>query len=246
MKRALLISLAASLCLAACGGQNDLQLKARKMKEGQQQTKPEDKGIGVVNAPVDADVRKMHASENARRNVLMGPSAGLQTTFFCTDDLIKSIKEKERIKLFGQSQVMFRQNADYPSPDSDDNKLKPNNDTLAKPIVSLSCMAKDDKKPEENKNVKVMALEVDKTVEVSGRFSAQRADSEFKSLIGCTTQAQMADAEKVLLRKDQESRVDILMAAPSKVLFEITNKDDDSSEKKYILLSCDQAPSTKQ
>jgi hypothetical protein len=249
MKRVLLISLAATFCVVACGEKSTLQLKARQMRESQQKpgggTNPSEKtgdpdaSDGALNMPTNTSNRKMLTNGNSIRNIFIG-AEGMTTTVFCAENLAQSQKEKERIKLQGKSQIILRQVVTMDVPEA--SSLNPKTDKEApKSLVSLACLGTSadlDKEPADE-NVTIIKLAAGKNTNVTGKFSSIVTDHESKAMITCVTAKDMAKANSILLPDDASKASDILMAANSKVLIETASKDKDV--KKYILVTCDEA-----
>lgn len=234
MKRVLFLSVAASLCLSACGDKADVQLKARTMKEAQQRAAAQKPTAGLEEAPQNipdnANFRILVVDGYSTRNVTVGKDT-LQTTVLCSENLAQSMAGEDRIKIQGGSQILLRQEVRLPNPDGGQFKVKQSD--APKALVSLSCHAKsaDLTKEPADKNVTSTKLETGKTVSVVGRFGTIQTDEEFTATIGCVASDKFSEGPA--------TGVDILMTDGSKMTFETSTKDKDV--KKYILVSCDKA-----
>lgn len=252
MKRVLMISLAAALSVTACGDKSHLQLKAREMKDAQLKAgekkdgtpseKPTDGDDGILNMPTNTNNRKIPANSSATRNILLGTS-GMTTTVFCSENLATAQKEKERIKLEGKSQIIVRQAVTMTIPEVD--QIKKDRNEVPKSLVSLACLATpaDHSKDPEDQDVTVAKLVTGKSTALVGKFSVMSLDIETTAVVTCVTAKDMAKANDLLLPEDTTKASDILMAANSKMLIQTSSKDKDL--KKYILVTCEEAPAAK-
>lgn len=251
MKRVLLISFAAAFCVTACGDKSQLGLKAREMKANQQKPgeqkptnpseKPGTEGEGTKNMPTNANDRRILVNGSASRNILLG-DASMTTTVFCSDNLAKAQKEKERIKLQGNSQIIVRQATNVAVPEESVN-FKTREKETPKTLLSLSCMgaSADLNKEPADADVTVTKLTPGKSATAVGKFTSLYDTVDTTVTVTCVTAKDMANANAALLPEDGKTKAsDILMAAQSKMLVQTASKDKDL--KKYILITCDELP----
>lgn len=241
MKRVLLVSLAASLLVAACGEKTDLKLKARNnmtntFKPGQQNPQnPSEKTSEehTFHAPSETNHRLIKANSRATRIVNI-QAEDMETNIFCTENVVKSLNEKERIKLQGKSQVILRQSTKAAIPETSNQTPKEE----PKPFVSLACLGRsaDLSTEPENKNIHVAKLTDGDTIALIGKFSSIVYGFETTAHIGCVSAEKMAKADAILSPQEKDKALDILMAANSKMLIETENDD----LKKYILVVCNE------
>lgn len=238
MKRVLLVSLAASLFVAACGNKTDLKLKARGSQQQTGPQKPQDPSEkpgddSKFQAPAETSHRQIPANSRATRIVNI-QAEDMETTVFCANNVVKSHGEKERIKLQGQSQVILRQSTKAAIPERNNGLPKEE----PKSFLSLACLgpSADLSKEPENKSISVTKLTNGETTALVGKFSSIVYGFETTAQIGCVSPEKMAKADEVLSPAEKDKALDILMATNSKMLIE-TESD---NLKKYILVICDE------
>lgn len=252
MKHVLMLSLATALCTVACGDKSHLEMKAREMRQGQLKPgeqkpgtpaeKPSEEGSGTKTMPTNTNDLRILVNGAAIRNILIG-EVGLTTTVFCSENLAKAQKEKEKIKLQGNSQIIVRQVVTMVIPEASEPKTR--EQAAPKTLLSLSCIgaSADLSKEPADEDVTIAKLTVGKSVLITGKFSSLQADDEKRATVACVTAKDMAKANDILLPEDKNKTSDILMAAQSKILVETASKDKDL--KKYVLVTCDEeAPKT--
>jgi len=245
MKHILLTSLTLAFCVAACGEKTHLELKARTMKEAQQKPgntpaeKPTDDVEGALEMPTNADNRKILINGSATRNIFVG-SEGITTTVFCAENLAKTQKEKEKIKIQGQSQIIVRQVVTIGIPEVDSLKLTKKEPPKA--LLNLACLGNsaDLSKEPEDKFVTVTKLVVGASSPVIGKFSLMEGNYLSKAVVSCVTAKDMAKANESLMPAGKAPTSDIVMAVNSKMLLETSS--DDPEHAKYVLVTCDEAP----
>lgn len=252
MKRVLLLSLAATFCVAACGDKSQLQLKARQMKEGQQKAGTgtpsektgDDNSDGILNMPTNTNNRKIMVNGNAIRHVSIG-GEGMTTTVFCAENIAKSQSEKEKIKIQGQSQIILRQVVTMDIPEATlPIRQKETAKEAPKTLVSFACIGNSadlDKEPA-NQDITTVKLTAGKTVTAVGRFSSVIPEHENKAVFACVAAKDMAKANDLLLPEDASKAADVLMAGNSKILVQTSSKDKDL--KKYVLVTCEEPAAT--
>lgn len=237
MKRVLFISIMTALCVAACGEKSNLSMKARLARQARGTNgKPE----GAFTSPAKADSEKLLPNGQDTRNVLLS-DASVETSIFCTNDLEKSIQEKERMHVLGNSQIIMLQDTEKDIPGKrrfSGKGLK----EAPKALVNIVCMglAASTEKVEAYKNVTRLTLKVnDPATEISAKFSTSN-DSIQKARIACGDETAFSKADAIMLPEKEEDTVHIMINATSKLLIE--TKASKRQEQEYILVDCAQDP----
>lgn len=241
MKRLFVLSITPILGLAACSENSKTTLKAR------QRSAPPQNIAGKVADEIasvpQSDLVKLTANTRARRNVLLDDDSS-RLSVLCTDNLELALKERDRVKILGRSQILIRQDTEVDPPEQRAKKKDASQPAAAlKDVLNVVCNASAAPTDhlEQDPNVALLILNPGAPVEVTGKFRPESEEAQ-KIMISCESPQDLVHADSFLMPESGEFPVKILMNPQGKMLFE-TNKD--GNQKEYILVKCESVPTEK-